>query len=234
MHESERGRAVERAVPTLDLVVARHGNTFEPGAPVTWVGRNEDLALAVAGRAQAEALGMWLAREHWKPERALVSSLQRTRVFAELALRAASWSDVPVDADPRLDEVDYGPWGGLTTAQIEARGDGVALAAWSKEGRWPSAFREREEDVRARIERLAEELARATHESTHAASRRVLVVSSNGVMRYFLGLVPGELESRRAARTLKVATGRVCRLRHAEDGWRVLAWNSTVEALELG
>jgi probable phosphoglycerate mutase len=62
----------------------------------------------------------------------------------------------------------------------------------------------------------------------------VLVVSSNGVMRYFLGLVPGELESRRAARTLKVATGRVCRLRHAEDGWRVLAWNSTVEALELG
>jgi broad specificity phosphatase PhoE len=226
-HGSKPGRGA------LDLLVARHGNTFAPGDPVTWVGRHEDLPLVAAGLAQAEALGVKLAHERWRPDRVLASSLRRTRGFAERALFAAGWSDLQVERDPRLDELDYGPWGGLTSAEIEARGDGPALAAWSEDNRWPRVFNERESDVRARIERLAEEL---THDAEHGPGRapaRVLIVSSNGVMRYFLGLAPGELARRRAARALKVGTGRVCRLRHDEAGWRVLAWDLPVDALEL-
>jgi len=233
MHEPLRERGREHSDRSLDLLVVRHGNTFAPGDPVTWVGRHEDLPLVAAGLAQAEALGVKLAHERWRPDRVLASSLQRTRGFAQRALFAAGWSDIHVEPDPRLDELDYGPWGGLTSAEIEARGDGAALAAWSEDAHWPRAFSERETDVRARIERLAEELARDAQHGPRRSPARVLVVSSNGVMRYFLGLAPGEFARRRAARSLKVGTGRVCRLRHDDAGWRVLAWDLPVEALEL-
>lgn len=233
MHQPPREHGPLHGGAALDLLVVRHGNTFAPGDRVTWVGRHEDLPLVAAGLAQADALGIKLAHQRWRPERVLASSLQRTRGFAERALAAAGWSDIPVERDPRLDEVDYGLWGGLTSAEIEARGDGAALAAWSEDNRWPRVFNEREPEVRARIERLAEELAHDTSHRPRRSPSRVLVVSSNGVMRYFLGLAPGEFARRRAARALKVGTGRVCRLGHDDAGWRVLAWDLPVEALEL-
>lgn len=202
----------------LDLIAARHGNTFERGAPVRWIGKREDLPLTGEGLAQAAELGRTLAAAAWTPDRVLASSLARARDFAARALAAAR-IDLTVAVDARLDEVDYGPWGGLTSAEIEARGDGAALAAWSSEGAWPAAFRETEREVRERVARLGAELA--------ARGGRVLVVSSNGVLRYFLALAGDELERRRAAKRIKVGTGRAGRLRCDGGGWRVLDWDAS-------
>ncbi|MEZ6015841.1 MAG: histidine phosphatase family protein [Planctomycetota bacterium] len=217
----------------LDLVIARHGNTFGPGDTVTWVGRNEDLPLVEQGLAQAEALGDLLVRRGWRPQRVLASSLQRTRGHAERALFVAGWSDTQVEADPRLDEIDYGPWGGLSSAQIEARGDGAALQRWADQADWPAAFAEREEDVRARVQGLATELAQAAAAAPWRGDQRVLLVSSNGVMRYLLDLVPGELARRRAEGSFKVGTGRVGRLRWAGGRWQLLAWNVAARDMAL-
>lgn len=227
------GHGSDDAGGALDLLVVRHGNTFAPGDVVTWVGRNEDLPLVAKGLAQAEALGSALAAARWRPDRALASRLRRTRGHLERALLVAGASDVPVETDPRLDEIDYGPWGGLSSEAIAARGDGDALEAWSRDLRWPAAFAEREQDVRARVLALAHELARDAALLPRRELRRALVVSSNGVMRYLLELAPGALAARRRDGTFKVGTGRACRLAHAAGAWRVLAWDAPVETLDL-
>jgi len=216
---------------TLDLLVVRHGNTFGPGDPVTWVGRHQDVPLVARGLEQATALGLALAREGWRPERVLASALARTRGHAARALAVAGWSGLPVEVDPRLDELDYGPWGGLTTEEIEARGDGAALAAWSEHMRWPAAFGEREEDARARVQGLAHELAAAAPDRREPL--RVLVVSSNGVLRYLLALDPAAFERRRSGQGFKLGTGRAGRLERRAGRWRVLGWDLPVEELRL-
>jgi broad specificity phosphatase PhoE len=216
----------------LDLLVVRHGNTFEPGEPVTWVGRHEDLPLAAKGLSQAEALGERLLAEGWRPDEVRASSLRRTRGHAERALFVAGWSDLVVDVDPRLDEIDYGPWGGLTSEEIEARGDGPALAAWSAESRWPAAFAEHEDTVRARVTAVAAELAAAADGRAGRRPLRALVVSSNGVLRFLLDLAP-EGRRRRKEHRFKLGTGRAGHLRWSPEGWRVLAWDAEVQGLAL-
>ena len=41
--------------------------------------------------------------------------------------------------DERLDEVDYGAWGGLTTAEIEERFGAESVAAWNERSGVPRA-----------------------------------------------------------------------------------------------
>ena len=43
------------------LLLARHGNTFEPSDKVVWVGARTDLPLTSMGREQAAALGEGLS-----------------------------------------------------------------------------------------------------------------------------------------------------------------------------
>ena len=175
-------------------------------------------------------------------------------------LEHAGW-DVPIESDPRLDEIDYGPWGGLSSAQIEALGDGQSLADWSTQALWPAAFGESQLAVAGRVQSLAHELAAeaaqacapepspasgpASSSASSSASGPelspspgtprppacVLIVSSNGVMRYLLDLVTGELERRRQAGSFKVGTGRGGRLRCSAGEWQVSAWDSAPGAL---
>ena len=43
------------------LLLARHGNTFNKGDKIVWVGARTDLPLTAKGREQALALGQALA-----------------------------------------------------------------------------------------------------------------------------------------------------------------------------
>ena len=58
--------------------------------------------------------------------------------------------------------------------------------------------------------------------------QRVLILSSNGVLRYFLESVEGAFEAALAERTFKLKTGRGGRL---VPGEAVLAWNAKPHAL---
>ena len=85
----------------MRLILLRHGNTFGPGEPSRCVGVNEDLPLVAEGIAQAKRAGVYLRSQLLVPDVVFCSELQRTRVFAELALQASEVGSVLPRADRR-------------------------------------------------------------------------------------------------------------------------------------
>ncbi|MBT3069539.1 histidine phosphatase family protein [Rhodomicrobium sp. Az07] len=204
------------------LVLARHGNTFEAGEKPVWVGARTDLPLTEKGREQAAALGEALKPFASRIRRIAAGPLARTREHAEIAAATAGLS-APVDIDDRLREIDYGDWEGKSSEEIEAAGGAAALAAWNERGVWPisAGWLPCTYAIDARASALAGEAARdATTEDA------ALFVTSNGVLRYFLKLVPGAFEAAAADGTLKVGTGHVCALWLDGDAWRIVLWNA--------
>ncbi|MEA2537232.1 MAG: hypothetical protein QOF11_1466 [Chloroflexota bacterium] len=116
----------------LTLVLTRHGLTPR-SKPEQHLGQRIDVGLSDEGRAQAEALGRRLAGVSF--ERIAVSPLVRARETAAL-IQAAVPGHPEVVVDPRLIEMDYGEWEGLTYEQIEER-DGARRARWEAD---PESF----------------------------------------------------------------------------------------------
>jgi len=68
------------------------------------------------------------------------ASLKRTREFAAIVAKIAGVAKVVIDE--RLDEIDYGPMGGLSTEEIVAANPAAqaALDAWGKSDLWPAVL----------------------------------------------------------------------------------------------
>jgi probable phosphoglycerate mutase len=204
----------------MELILARHGNTFEKGNPVYWVGAKEDLPLASFATIQAERIAQALHRLNQIPTVIYSGTLQRTKGFSRLIQDFLN-IDLETRTDVRLNEIDYGTWGGKTREAIIAEGHGAALEAWEKEARWPeTGWGETEATLRARIHAFAKDLA-----LRHTEKERALIISSNGCLRYFLELIPGALNQHIAHNQFKVATGHCCHLRYSPVGWQLQVWN---------
>jgi broad specificity phosphatase PhoE len=96
----------------LTLVLTRHGLT-DRSEPEQHLGQRLDVSINDAGRRQAEALARRLGPVRF--DRVITSPLFRARETAEILA-----GHTPVEADPRLREMDYGAWEGRTYAEIEA------------------------------------------------------------------------------------------------------------------
>jgi broad specificity phosphatase PhoE len=203
------------------LLLARHGNTFEASEAATWVGARTDLPLTAKGREQAGALGAALQPLRPRLKRIVAGPLKRTREHAAIAARAIGF-DAPVDIDERLREIDYGAWENKTSDQIRADGGEAELTAWDKRGVWPSApvWAPPPEAIAANAAEIAKELAGA-----FSGEDAALVVTSNGILRFFLKLVPAAFDGMAADGKLKVATGHCCALTFEDGAWRVASWN---------
>lgn len=105
----------------LTLVLTRHGLT-DRSDPEQHLGQEIDIGLSAAGRAQATALAARIAHEHF--DRILASTLRRAIETAETVAVGRA-----VERDPRLMEMDYGAWEGLTYDDIDAR-DAALRARW--------------------------------------------------------------------------------------------------------
>jgi len=106
----------------VKLILVRHGRT-EWNAEGRFQGQS-DVPLNAAGRRQAAALSRRLSRE---PVTAVYASdLQRAH---ETALCIAAAHGLGVYSEPRLREMSFGAWEGLTFDEIERR-DPPGLAAW--------------------------------------------------------------------------------------------------------
>ena len=116
----------------LTLVLTRHGLTSR-SQPEQHLGQRIDVGLSEAGRAQAEALGRRLSGVPF--ERIVTSTLVRARETAAI-VQAAVPNQPEIASDPRLVEMDYGDWEGLTYEQIEER-DGVRRERWEAD---PESF----------------------------------------------------------------------------------------------
>jgi alpha-ribazole phosphatase/probable phosphoglycerate mutase len=105
----------------LRLTLVRHGSTEwnQTGRFQGW----GDPPLSAQGRAEAERLRGHLANETF--DRVVASDLVRARETAAIALPGAS-----VETDPRLREMSFGTWDGLTWDECVAR-DGDLIRRWS-------------------------------------------------------------------------------------------------------
>jgi broad specificity phosphatase PhoE len=107
----------------LTLVLTRHGLT-DRSRPEQHLGQKIDISINAAGRRQADALRLRLSGIAF--ERVITSPLFRARETAEILAGRQ-----PLEADPRLREMDYGAWEGRTYAQID-ESDGGERRAWVK------------------------------------------------------------------------------------------------------
>ncbi len=206
----------------MQMLALRHGNTFGPGEMVVMVGAKQDPALVPSGLEQAQRCARALTG--LKPAAIYAGPLRRTLEYAAILGETLG---LGVSIDERLREIDYGRWAGLADAEIAALGDSLALAAWRDRGEWPAGagFGESDRAVRSRVERFAGELA-ARHKN-----RAVLVVTSQGVLRYFLKLDSVEWERRAEQKAIAVKTGHGGLLKSSTSAFACVAWNATPEEL---
>ncbi len=208
----------------MEILFARHGNTFDPGDRVVWVGRETDLPLVEKGLAQATAAAEALRRAGLIPDAIFAASLKRTRRFAEIV--AATLGLPPPMIDERLDEVDYGRWAGRTNDEIAAEGPAAvaAMEAWNSSDAWPAdaGWVSRQDEILQAVwdfarDRLGE-----------AGARRPLVVSSNGILRF----LPRALLPAAAQRTsFRMKTGHLGIVEREGGEGRLRCWDVKPEEL---
>lgn len=207
------------------ILLARHGDTFASGEPVTWVGARNDLALTSRGEAQARELGEWLKATQVQPEKIIAGPLSRTLHFAQICSGIIG-AALPVSVDERLGEIDYGEWSGLTSDEVVRKFGAEALELWEKQSTWP-----RDGGWKGSAEEFTNEVKALTQELSEAGTRMPLLVSSNGRLRYFLNLVPSAFEQHLAHSSVKMRTGALSALRIGPNP-KVLFWNK--KPIELG
>ncbi|HYO43172.1 MAG TPA: histidine phosphatase family protein [Candidatus Limnocylindrales bacterium] len=184
----------------LTLVLTRHGLT-DRSEPEQHLGQHIDISLSDAGRRQAEALSRRLAGVRF--ERVISSPLFRAQETAEMLSRGG----IRIETDPRLKEMDYGGWEGLTYEQIADR-DGAARREWElAPDRLACPGGESGEDVARRVRSFLDDLL-AEHKAWHArasfraatsfggpggvpAGRSVLAVAHSSTNRVLMCLALG-------------------------------------------
>jgi probable phosphoglycerate mutase len=200
------------------LILARHGNTFGPEDTPVWVGANEDLPLVETGLEQSRAIGRAIRDGGITLDRVIAGPLKRTRTGARLAAETCGFT-TEVEIDDRLKEIDYGVWGGKPDSEIEESWGRDAIENWRErsivpEGAgWSPSPGTLRENVKAVLASVTGDLSPDT---------AVLIVTSNGILRYFHERLAGE---EAASADAKVKTGHLCAVRIEPGRIDLLAWN---------
>ena len=207
------------------LILARHGNTFGPGDTPVWVGAKEDLDLVEKGLEQSRAIGRALSRAGVIPDRVIAGPLKRTRIGAELATEHCGFSG-EIEIEERLKEIDYGVWGGRSDAEISETWGEAAIHDWRERSippagaGWTPTPDQLATNARAVLD---------TATRDRSADMAVLIITSNGILRYFHTLLAGASAPPEES---KVKTGHMGAARINTDGLKLLAWNQPPEAME--
>lgn len=161
----------------IHLLIARHGNTFDPGDTVLRVGRGTDISLSNSGKEQAGKLGEYLRQQHPDIHAVYTSTLQRTLLTAEIALSTMVLEAhiIPVDI---FDEIDYGPDEGKPESDVVARLGEEALENWEKNNIVPPGWNVDPEKITATWREFASQMEERYPDEI------ILVVTSNGIARF--------------------------------------------------
>ena len=207
----------------LDLILVRHGNTFEAGETPVQVGAASDLPLTAKGEEQAQRVADYLVEAQLTPAALHAGPLLRQLRTAEIV--AEQLGGVSIELRSELSEIDYGAWEGKTPQELLAVWP-EQYSAWTKRSVWPDAFGYRE---RVLIERLTEWLGLVRKE--FVSGQCIVAVSSNGILRYLYSLLfPVEwdaLVEQGNVGQVKVGTGHLCHV-HLKRGLATLiTWNKS-------
>ena len=199
------------------LIIARHGNTFEAGETPRRVGAATDLPLTSIGLQQARNIGAYLKKINLLPNAIHTSRLLRTRQTADQII-----AEIQLELQPQatviFNELDYGPDENKTEDEVIARIGEQAITDWEEKGIVPRGWNPGAEIIIERWKTFADDITR-----THP-NGIVLVVTSNGIARFALGLT-SDFETARIQYGLKLATGAFGILEHDGKTWSVQNWN---------
>lgn len=196
----------------IRMIIARHGNTFLPDEEPRRVGGRTDLPLVPSGEAQARALGLTLRTQGLLPEVCFTSELQRTKHTARVALDAAQ-HDCLIHTWHQLNEIDYGIDENQPESVVRARLGAAALDAWEQHSTPPHGWDIDPHAMHAMWHNLAQ------HILADYAGRTIWIVTSNGIARFALSLLPDS-----TAYSPKLATGAYS-IWHYDAGWVCSGWN---------
>lgn len=212
----------------MEIILSRHGNTFGPDDTPVWVGAKEDLALVEKGRQQAAVCAELFRRSSIMPNQILCGPLLRTREYARIVSESIGYKFEP-KIDSRLNELDYGEWEGLSSQQIRAVFGEQELERWETRSIWPvtARWQSNQAEVEAEVHSLIRELV-----EVYDQHDLVLLVSSNGRMRYFLSYVAGLFEKYIESGSFKIKTGNICKLDVGANHFEVVYWNQDPSKLE--
>jgi len=204
---------------SVNLILIRHGNTFESGQTPVQVGLKTDLPLTEKGRLQADQIAKYLKQHDITPHVIYCGQLQRQKSTAEII---GSQFALPFLTETALNEIDYGLWEGQTEEEIKAKWH-TLHHDWIESGIWPKAiFESSFESHLAKIRTWLEALKR------QHANQNVVAVTSNGIIRmflYFSNLNWQALSETRALEQYKVKTGHRCHLTLSAEGLQINQWN---------
>lgn len=211
----------------MKVIFSRHGNTFSATDPVVWVGATQDLPLVNSGILQAKCLAQALKKADIRPKAVYCGPLKRTCDYAAIVLRQLHSSVKPI-VDSRLNEIDYGNWAGLSNTQIQEIGEGEELSAWENLSVWPkiAGWSGSPTHMAKEVKEFSKDLV-IQYDSTDT----ILVITSNGRLRYFLKLIPGLFDQYVQNKGFKVATGNICLLTYENQKWQMKFWNEKPEYL---
>ena len=165
---------------TLRLLLVRHGET-EWNAQNRFQGHS-DLPLSEMGKRQALAARRKLAREELHA--AYSSDLRRAWETAEII---AAPHQLPLRAEPRLREIHFGEWEGLTSDEIRERYPEASAAYMVDPVNVPPPGGEALSQVATRVQAALDEIVRAHQDET------VLLVGHGGTLLVLISLVLGLL-----------------------------------------
>lgn len=199
------------------IIIARHGNTFTKDQTPTRVGGRTDLPLVESERGTN--VGKYLKFKNIIPDVVFAAPLKRTTETAKLAV-AALGLDLPVVPNDEFTEVDYGPDENKTEDQVIARIGEEAIRLWNEQAIVPDGWKVSVDGLINTWQKFAAEV------EENYAGKNVLLVSSNGVIR-FAPYLTGNFEAFAKEHDLKVGTGSVC-IFEKEDGkqWVCSEWNT--------
>lgn len=199
------------------LIIARHGNTFEPGDTPTRVGARTDLPLVAKGIEQAKAIGRYLRENRLIPDTVYTSTLKRTIETAQIAIQESGVTN-PVFPLEIFNEIDYGPDENKPEAEVIARIGEAAIRDWDEKAIVPAGW------VVDPLEVIQNWIAFGQQISAFDDNETVLVVTSNGIARFAPHLT-GDFKGFAAAHSIKLSTGALGILRHKDGVWRCEGWN---------
>lgn len=211
----------------MKIILSRHGNTFSATDTVVWVGAAQDLPLVNSGSLQAKNLAKTLQKANIYPKAVYCGPLKRTKDYATCVLEQLHSSLKP-KVDLRLNEIDYGNWAGLTNSQVQRIDRHEELPAWENLSVWPKFA-----GWKGSPTHIIKEIREFSHDLIiqYKSTDIILVITSNGRLRYFLKLIPGLFQQHLQNKLFKVATGNICLLTYENRKWQMKFWNKKPEYL---
>lgn len=216
----------------MNLILLRHGNTFTDAQRPVYVGQRSDPELTQTGLFQAHRFADALEALGLQPSGLCLGLSKRLVQTGQILAQRLRVADPCLYLDRVLTELDYGAWEGQTVEQVCTQFGSQTVEAWNKHGQYPgpsSAWGQSENTVVEEAQAYVETLQRRF---STAKSGPVVLISSNGRLRYFLKLIPGAWEHKVRSEQLKIATGHVAYLHVTPTTKRVVAWN--ISPYELG